>query len=209
MFMPNDMIKENLKPLTNLIDSKFNELSRTITLRQSHGINAVLPIIQSDIGKILMDKNLIKRTALDNIQNQENNSLSSEALRLQVDSRTIIDTIVIAILATAVITGVSIFAINRRIHRDHLDTQRSLQAQVKKRTEELQNANNQLLLANTAIVTTERAKEEFISMISHELKTPLVPLKGYAQMLLRPKFMGGAELNERQKNAVDAMNRIQ
>ena len=71
----------------------------------------------------------------------------------------------------------------------------------------MQNANNQLLLANTAIVTTERAKEEFISVISHELKTPLVPLKGYAQMLLRPKFMGGAELNERQKNAVDAMNR--
>src|SRR5262245_66609028 len=44
-------------------------------------------------------------------------------------------------------------------------------------------------------------------MTGHELKTPLVPLKGYAQMLLRPKFMGGAELNERQKNAIDAMNR--
>ncbi|MGC2571179.1 MAG: CHASE3 domain-containing protein [Candidatus Nitrosopolaris sp.] len=202
MFMSSNIIKENLKPLTNLIDSKFNELSRTISLRQSHGINAVLPIIQSDRGKILMDK---IRTTIDNIQIQENNLLSSESLRLQVDSRTIIDTIIIAILATAVITGVSIFAMNRRIHRDHLHTQRSLQ--VKKRTEELQNANNQLLLANTAIITTERAKEEFISMISHELKTPLVPLKGYAQMLLRPKFMGGAELNERQKNAVDAMNR--
>ena len=71
----------------------------------------------------------------------------------------------------------------------------------------MQNANNQLLIANTALVTTERAKEEFISMISHELKTPLVPLKGYAQMLLRPKFMGGAQVNERQKNAIDAMNR--
>jgi signal transduction histidine kinase len=44
-------------------------------------------------------------------------------------------------------------------------------------------------------------------MVSHELKTPLVPLKGYAQMLLRPKFMGGAKVNERQKNAIDAMNR--
>ncbi|MGB6529489.1 MAG: CHASE3 domain-containing protein [Candidatus Nitrosopolaris sp.] len=204
MFMPNDKIKENLKPLTNLIDSKFDELSQTILLRQSHGINAALPIILSDRGKILMDR---IRMTLDNIQNQENNLLTSEALRLQVNSRTIIDTIIIAILATAVITGVSIFAMNRRIHRHHLDTQSSLQAEVKKRTEELQNANNQLLLANTALVTTERAKEEFISMISHELKTPLVPLKGYAQMLLRPKFMGGAEVNERQKNAIDAMNR--
>jgi len=57
------------------------------------------------------------------------------------------------------------------------------------------------------LLATEKAKDEFISMVSHELKTPLVPLKGYAQMLLRPKIMGGAELNERQKNAINAMNR--
>ncbi|MGA9149252.1 MAG: CHASE3 domain-containing protein, partial [Candidatus Nitrosopolaris sp.] len=203
-FMPNDIIKENLKPLTNLIDIKFNELSRTILLRQSDGFNAVLPIILSDRGKNIMDK---IRMNIDTIQSQENNLLSSEALRLQVDSRTIIDTILTAILIASVITGVSIFVINRRIHRLHLNVQRSLQTEVKKRTEELQNANNQLLIANTALVTTERAKEEFISMISHELKTPLVPLKGYAQMLLRPKFMGGAEVTERQKNAINAMNR--
>ncbi|MGB8937282.1 MAG: ATP-binding protein [Candidatus Nitrosopolaris sp.] len=198
-----DTIKENLKPLRNLIDSKFGELNQTISLRQSHGINAALPIILSGKGKNLMDK---IRMTLDNIENQENNLLSSEALRLQVDSRTTIYSILTAILASSIITGVSIFVINRRVHRHHLDVQRS-QAQVKKRTEELQNANNQLLIVNTAPVTTERAKEEFISMISHELKTPLVPLKGYAQMLLRPKFMGGAEVNERQKNAIGVMNR--
>jgi signal transduction histidine kinase len=203
-FMPNDIIKENLKPLTNLIDSKFKELNRTILLRQSDGFNAVLPIIQSGRGKNIMDR---IRMNIDTIQSQENNLLSSEALRLQVDSRTIIDTILTAILIASVITGVSIFIINRRIHRHYLNIQSSLQAEVKKRTEELQNANNQLLIANTALVTTERAKEEFISMISHELKTPLVPLKGYAQMLLRPKFMGSAQVNERQKNAIDAMNR--
>src|SRR5215813_9109256 len=70
MFMPSNTIKENLNPLTNLIDNEFNELSRTILLRQSHGINAALPIIQSDRGKILMDR---IRATLDNIQSQENN----------------------------------------------------------------------------------------------------------------------------------------
>jgi two-component system, OmpR family, sensor histidine kinase VicK len=60
---------------------------------------------------------------------------------------------------------------------------------------------------NEQLLATEKAKEEFISMVSHELKTPLVPLKGYAQMFLRPKFMGGAVLNERQKNAINAMTR--
>ena len=49
--MPNDKIKENLKPLTNLIDSKFAELSQTLT-RQSRGINAALPIIQSDRSRV-------------------------------------------------------------------------------------------------------------------------------------------------------------
>jgi len=202
VLMPNDTIKENLKPLTNLIDSKFDELNQTILSRQSHGINAALPIILSDKGKNLMDK---IRVTLDKIENQENNMLSSEALQLQVDSRTTIYSILTAILAASIITGVSIFAINRRIHRHHLDVQRSLQDEVENRTEELQNANNQLLIANRALVTTDRAKEEFISMISHELKTPLVPLKGYAQMLLRPKIMG--EVNERQKNAIEAMSR--
>ena len=68
-------------------------------------------------------------------------------------------------------------------------------------------ANKRLEYANEQLLATDKAKEEFISMISHELKTPLVPLKGYSQMLLRPKFMGGAELNERQKNAIEAMSR--
>ena len=67
-------------------------------------------------------------------------------------------------------------------------------------------ANRQLEHANEQLLATERAKEEFISMISHELKTPLVPLKGYVQMLQRPKIMR-AELNELQKNAIGAMDR--
>ena len=38
-------------------------------------------------------------------------------------------------------------------------------------------------------------------MVSHELKTPLVPILGYVQMLQKENFLG--DLNEKQKDAVD------
>ncbi len=43
-------------------------------------------------------------------------------------------------------------------------------------------------------------QEQFAAMITHELKTPLVPIKGYCEMLLNPKF---GELSKDQKDAVE------
>jgi signal transduction histidine kinase len=40
-------------------------------------------------------------------------------------------------------------------------------------------------------------------MISHELKTPLVPIKGYSEMLLNPGVLGN--LNDDQKKAIKAV----
>ena len=47
----------------------------------------------------------------------------------------------------------------------------------------------------------DRKKVEFSSMVSHELKTPLVPILGYVQMLQKEELLG--ELNEGQKDAVN------
>ena len=44
-------------------------------------------------------------------------------------------------------------------------------------------------------MTNERAKEEFISMVNHELKTPLTPVKMYVEMFLKTSGLGG--LNEK------------
>lgn len=43
-------------------------------------------------------------------------------------------------------------------------------------------------------------RQEIIDMISHELKTPLVPIIGYCEMLLNPKF---GPLNSNQKDAIN------
>jgi signal transduction histidine kinase len=47
----------------------------------------------------------------------------------------------------------------------------------------------------------ERQKHEFLSMITHELKTPLTPIMGWAEALTNPKMMG--DITKKQKKAVD------
>lgn len=60
------------------------------------------------------------------------------------------------------------------------------EAIIKKQLEELKQA--------------DELKSQFASMVTHELKTPLVPIKGYCEMLKEPGLMG--ELNAEQKDAV-------
>lgn len=50
----------------------------------------------------------------------------------------------------------------------------------------------------------DRKKIEFSSMVSHELKTPLVPILGYVQMLQKENFLGN--LNDKQLDAVNEIH---
>ncbi len=51
---------------------------------------------------------------------------------------------------------------------------------------------------------TELAKDEFSSMITHELKTPLVPIRGYCEMLMDGIY---GELTSKQKERVKIIHR--
>jgi len=51
--------------------------------------------------------------------------------------------------------------------------------------------------------TAKKQKEEFISMITHELKTPLTPIIGFCQALRDPEILG--TLTPEQQNAVDTI----
>jgi len=74
-----------------------------------------------------------------------------------------------------------------------------------KANEKLTIRGHQLEKANVDLIRIERAKEEFISMVSHELKTPLGPAKGYLEMLLRPKM--GGKLSDKQAKYIGIIYR--
>ena len=54
---------------------------------------------------------------------------------------------------------------------------------------------------NVVAKQIQKRRDEFDSMISHELKTPLVPIVGYCDLLLAPDLLG--KLNDEQLNAVN------
>jgi len=51
----------------------------------------------------------------------------------------------------------------------------------------------------------EKQKEEFSSMVTHELKTPLTPIIGWCDTLQNPKLLGA--INEKQVKAIEAIKR--
>jgi signal transduction histidine kinase len=59
----------------------------------------------------------------------------------------------------------------------------TLEQKVKDKTRELENTNIELEQANRDLLTTNKAKDEFLSVMSHELRTPLNVVMGYSGMI--------------------------
>ena len=67
----------------------------------------------------------------------------------------------------------------------------------RKRTEdELKDAMKKLQLANKELKRLDRLKDDFLSNVSHELKTPMISVMGYLGMILKEKM---GPLSEQQK----------
>ncbi|AEH60755.1 PAS/PAC sensor signal transduction histidine kinase [Methanosalsum zhilinae DSM 4017] len=69
----------------------------------------------------------------------------------------------------------------------------------KKAEEELKKYTEELARANEELKSLDKMKDEFLSNVSHELKTPLVSIKGYAEILYEETV---GTLNNGQKNSL-------
>lgn len=76
---------------------------------------------------------------------------------------------------------------------------RSVQQEVKQR-EQLQILSEQLLIANDKLKDLDKLKTEFLSLASHQLRSPLTAIKGYASMVLDGDF---GVINPEAKDAID------
>lgn len=104
-----------------------------------------------------------------------------------------------AMLASMTAFAVAIIIINRK-----------LSGTVERKTRELLKSNEELVKMAAEITEQDKKlrkadieKEEFSAMITHELKTPLVPVIGYSELLLDGTL--GA-LNEKQRETVQVIN---
>ncbi|HEY7166707.1 MAG TPA: sensor histidine kinase, partial [Candidatus Binatia bacterium] len=59
----------------------------------------------------------------------------------------------------------------------------TLEQKVRDKTSELEKANVQLGEVNQSLLKANKAKDEFLSVMSHELKTPLNVIMGYAELV--------------------------
>ena len=76
---------------------------------------------------------------------------------------------------------------------------KNLERLVYLKTKELQEKQELIQKQYIQLQQVEREKGEFLAMIAHELKTPLVPIKGYAELLLTEKL---GKLEEGQKQRI-------
>ncbi|MBN1875568.1 MAG: HAMP domain-containing histidine kinase [Anaerolineae bacterium] len=74
-----------------------------------------------------------------------------------------------------------------------------LEDRVRARTNELQQANEQLILAYEKLQELDRLKSRFLSIVSHELRTPLSAIQGFAEMLQAEVY---GPLSQKQRNAL-------
>ncbi len=70
----------------------------------------------------------------------------------------------------------------------------------KKAEDELKETLKKLKLANEELIRLDRMKDDFLSNVSHELKTPMISVMGYIGMILREKV---GSLTEQQKRFLE------
>jgi len=193
------------------------------TIDQSFEHSGVAKLLQSKTGKNILDQIRDEFTIFIQIENDLKSERLSDVTTTSTSIQTLLILIPISITVVSVI--IAFFFIqsiskpleilklaSSRVSSGNLDAKienmsssgdeiKELSDTFNVMVDEIKKSRTQIEAQYAELKKTDTKKDEFASMVSHELKTPLVPIKLHAEMLLDGEFYG--KLNDKQKDAVD------
>jgi Osmosensitive K+ channel histidine kinase len=161
----NSVQQKNLAQMKPLIDAKITDMQNSISLRTNEGLDAAQAHVLTDKGKQIMDS---IRAIVANMQTEE-------ASLLQIRTK---DLAQINAMAESIIIWGSIIGFLFYLLVNYIISKFVIGEIVQKPLME------EILKANKELRVLDLAKDEFVSIASHQLRTPLTALKGYTGMLL-------------------------
>ena len=180
----NPVQQANVKNLTQLINKKIAFVAQTDALGKNGHTDAAVTLVKSLEGRNIM---VAIRQVIDDIKNEENTLLTQRTESSQISATNTSNTIIAGTIIAIIITIISTIVIYRKMQQ----------------RDEIEKTNIDLHLETEKLKERDNAKAELSAMVSHELKTPLVTISGYAEMLKEDALLG--TLNKEQTHAVDTI----
>ncbi|MGI0062937.1 MAG: CHASE3 domain-containing protein, partial [Nitrosotalea sp.] len=182
----NPVQQSNMDKLEPLVKKRLALLDVNINLRRNNNTSSLVQNFDTGQGKQTMDE--IRQT-VDNMKNEEQQLLTKRSLDTQSAIHTAEYVIIFGTTIAVILTIITTLVINKKLAE----------------RQKLERSNIELQIQSQELRDADIAKEEFTTMISHELKTPLVTIGGYAEMLKENDSILGP-LNGEQIKAVEKIS---
>ena len=223
----NDNIQINLLSNSKAeIDILSKQINKTIVSNESTSSNIIIRALEKKEGEeefksletmviAIVDKKI--SIVIDLNSNNINSFTNSITFSIYSNNKTIVSSYIS--IFESLWKYINLFLqfkdINKKLKFQEMDLEKKIELKTHhllkvnenliKLNKEFKDKENSFKKANEELLRIDRSKNEFISMIGHELRTPLVPIKAYTEMLLKESSFGS--ISEKQKKALQSIYR--